>query len=70
MYTRALDETRSLAFAITMNFFDAYDTPGTTTPPANAQPTPSLNEEVSQVVGQLSRFWGGFRKQVRMRVSS
>ncbi|KAI0356194.1 hypothetical protein OH77DRAFT_1423789 [Trametes cingulata] len=46
-----------------MNFFDAYDVPGTTTPPANAQPTQSLNEEVSQVVGQLSRFWGGFRKQ-------
>ncbi|KAH9892830.1 hypothetical protein C8Q73DRAFT_648808 [Cubamyces lactineus] len=46
-----------------MNFFDTYDTPGTTTPPANAQPAPSLNEEVSQVVGQLSRFWGGFRKQ-------
>ncbi|KAI0775650.1 hypothetical protein BD413DRAFT_491465 [Trametes elegans] len=46
-----------------MNFFDAYDVPGTTTPPANAQPTQSLNEEVTQVVGQLSRFWGGFRKQ-------
>ncbi|KAI8993759.1 hypothetical protein BD414DRAFT_534871 [Trametes punicea] len=46
-----------------MNFFDAYDVPGTTTPPANPQPAPSLNEEVSQVVGQLSRFWGGFRKQ-------
>ncbi|KAI0829652.1 hypothetical protein BC628DRAFT_1056169 [Trametes gibbosa] len=44
-----------------MNFFDAYDAPGTTTPPANGQP--SLNEEVTQVVGQLSRFWGGFRKQ-------
>ncbi|CDO69313.1 hypothetical protein BN946_scf184976.g32 [Trametes cinnabarina] len=46
-----------------MNFFDAYDVPGTTTPPANAEASPSLNEEVSQVVGQLSRFWGGFRKQ-------
>ncbi|RPD78253.1 hypothetical protein L226DRAFT_502679 [Lentinus tigrinus ALCF2SS1-7] len=45
-----------------MNFFDAYDVPGTTTPPTN-QPPPSLNEEVTQVVGQLSRFWGGFRKQ-------
>ncbi|KAH9855246.1 hypothetical protein C2E23DRAFT_724835 [Lenzites betulinus] len=44
-----------------MNFFDAYDAPGTTTPPVNEQP--SLNEEVTQVVGQLSRFWGGFRKQ-------
>ncbi|KAL7281275.1 hypothetical protein ACG7TL_004584 [Trametes sanguinea] len=46
-----------------MNFFDSYDVPGTTTPPANAEANPSLNEEVSQVVGQLSRFWGGFRKQ-------
>ncbi|KAI0675014.1 hypothetical protein C8Q78DRAFT_1010023 [Trametes maxima] len=46
-----------------MNFFDSYDVPGTTTPPANTQPAPSLNEEVTQVVGQLSRFWGGFRKQ-------
>ncbi|KAI0645409.1 hypothetical protein C8Q79DRAFT_964452 [Trametes meyenii] len=46
-----------------MNFFDSYDVPGTTTPPANSQPGPSLNEEVTQVVGQLSRFWGGFRKQ-------
>ncbi|KAH9942322.1 uncharacterized protein BXZ73DRAFT_97735 [Epithele typhae] len=46
-----------------MNFFDTYELPGTTTPPANPQPSQSLNEEVEQVVGQLSRFWGGFRKQ-------
>ncbi|TBU43416.1 hypothetical protein BD309DRAFT_960793 [Dichomitus squalens] len=46
-----------------MNFFDAYDISGTATAPAAAQPTQSLNEEVSEVVGQLSRFWGGFRKQ-------
>jgi hypothetical protein len=26
---------------------------------------PTLNEEVSQVMGQLGKFWGGFRKQVR-----
>ncbi|KAI0702974.1 hypothetical protein C8T65DRAFT_655243 [Cerioporus squamosus] len=45
-----------------MNFFDAYDVPGTATPPPNP-PQQSLNEEVTQVVGQLSRFWGGFRKQ-------
>ncbi|OJT13400.1 hypothetical protein TRAPUB_10035 [Trametes pubescens] len=45
-----------------MNFFDAYDVPGTATPPAEAA-QPSLNEEVTQVVGQLSRLWGGFRKQ-------
>ena len=52
-----------------MNFFDAYEVPGTTTPPVNAQPQQSLNEEVEQVVGQLSRFWGGFRKQVRTTVA-
>ncbi|TCD63044.1 hypothetical protein EIP91_006057 [Steccherinum ochraceum] len=58
-----------------MNFLDAYDiaTPPTTTPPPtgsgsaplqDSQPSAqSLNEEVTQVVGQLSRFWGGFRKQ-------
>jgi hypothetical protein len=49
-----------------MNFIDAYEVPGTTTPPAtdnSNQPQQSLNEEVSQVIGQLNRFWGGFRKQ-------
>ncbi|KAM5533340.1 hypothetical protein V8D89_013014 [Ganoderma adspersum] len=46
-----------------MNFFDTYDVSGAATPPTNTQPTQSLNEEVSEVVGQLSRFWGGFRKQ-------
>ncbi|KAL4253467.1 BSD domain-containing protein [Abortiporus biennis] len=47
-----------------MNFLDTYDiaSPGTPEPDA-AQPEQSLNEEVNQVVGQLSRFWGGFRKQ-------
>lgn len=30
----------------------------------SASPQPSLNEEVNQVIGQLGRFWGGFRKQV------
>ena len=34
--------------------------PGTT--PARREPT--LNEEVNEALGQLSRFWGGFRKQV------
>ncbi|GBE81320.1 hypothetical protein SCP_0310470 [Sparassis crispa] len=46
-----------------MNFFDAYDISGPSTPTSGQQAEPSLNEEVSQVVGQLSRFWGGFRKQ-------
>lgn len=46
-----------------MNFLDAYDISGPPTPSASQQPETSLNEEVSQVVGQLSRFWGGFRKQ-------
>ncbi|KAH9924895.1 uncharacterized protein B0H18DRAFT_955294 [Fomitopsis serialis] len=45
-----------------MNFLDTYDIASSPTPPAN-QPETSLNEEVQQVVGQLSRFWGGFRKQ-------
>ncbi|EPQ57337.1 hypothetical protein GLOTRDRAFT_137686 [Gloeophyllum trabeum ATCC 11539] len=44
-----------------MNFFDSYDVPGTATPPPAAQQ--SLNEEVSEVMGQLRGFWGGFRKQ-------
>ncbi|THH29941.1 hypothetical protein EUX98_g4231 [Antrodiella citrinella] len=52
-----------------MNFLDAYDISSSPTPvPTTEQqpPTesPSLNEEVTQVVGQLSRFWGGFRKQI------
>lgn len=50
-----------------MNFLDTYGITGTgtSTPPSNErQPEQSLNEEVSQVIGQLGRFWGGFRKQV------
>lgn len=51
-----------------MNFLDAYDITDPTTTPSGSQegPEPTLNEEVKQVVGQLSRFWGGFRKQVSM----
>ncbi|KZT67186.1 hypothetical protein DAEQUDRAFT_813050 [Daedalea quercina L-15889] len=45
-----------------MNFLDSFDVTSSPTPPPN-QPETSLNEEVQQVVGQLSRFWGGFRKQ-------
>lgn len=55
-----------------MNFFDyelsrsaANATPPQTASGSNAAPEPTLNEEVSQVVGQLGRLWGGFRKQVR-----
>ena len=51
-----------------MNFLDPYDVTTTAartdTPPPGAQPDKSLNEEVSQVLGQLGSFWGGFRKQV------
>ncbi|KAF8894001.1 hypothetical protein BD779DRAFT_1435664 [Infundibulicybe gibba] len=46
-----------------MDFLNTYDIPSAATPPAQPQPEQSLNEEVSQVMGQLGRFWGGFRKQ-------
>ncbi len=51
--------------ATIMSFLDPYDisAAGTSTPPPG-QPEQSLNEEVTQVLGQLNRFWGGFRKQV------
>ncbi len=52
-----------------MNFVDTYDIARSATPNAE-QPQdeqPSLNDEVNQVFGQLGRFWGGFRKQVRSR---
>lgn len=54
-----------------MNFFDyelsrtASATPPQSAAGSSAAPEPTLNEEVSQVVGQLGRLWGGFRKQVR-----
>src|SRR5260221_14536788 len=53
-----------------MSFWDTSftpATPGTSTPPTRTaeQPSPTLNDEVSEVIGQLERFWGGFRKQVR-----
>jgi hypothetical protein len=53
-----------------MSFWDvSYTSPrsGTSTPQPQVagQPSPSLNEEVTEVIGQLGRFWGGFRKQVR-----
>lgn len=48
-----------------MNFLDTYGLTGTgtNTPPVNDHAEQSLNEEVSQVIGQLGKFWGGFRKQ-------
>lgn len=59
----------------TMNFFDTFDVSRSATPTAQSesiqdnsarpQPEVTLNEEVNQVVGQLGRLWGGFRKQVR-----
>ena len=56
-----------------MSFWDVSFTsssPGTSTPQPHVagQPSPSLNEEVTEVIGQLGRFWGGFRKQVRHSV--
>jgi hypothetical protein len=63
-----------------MNAIDLYEydgTVGTKTPQSGSQSPskneenkgskdsePSLNDEVNQVIGQLGRFWGGFRKQV------
>ncbi|KAH9485006.1 hypothetical protein JR316_0001910 [Psilocybe cubensis] len=46
-----------------MNFLDPLDITRSTTPNPNQPEQPSLNEEVNQVIGQLGRFWGGFRKQ-------
>ncbi|KAK2463169.1 hypothetical protein APHAL10511_004824 [Amanita phalloides] len=43
-----------------MNFFDTYEL---TTPVTPNQPQQSLNEEVAEVMGQIGRFWGTFRKQ-------
>lgn len=53
-----------------MNYVDAIDLSGVNTPPANAEepPAQTLNEEVSQVLGQLNSFWGGFRKQVGLTI--
>ncbi|KAG7098714.1 hypothetical protein E1B28_000627 [Marasmius oreades] len=52
-----------------MNFLDPYDitVPATNTPPPESSSQQSLNEEVSQVITSLNRFWGGFRQQVRPR---
>jgi len=48
-----------------MNFLDTFDVATSASPnPEQAAEQPSLNEEVNQVIGQLGRFWGGFRKQV------
>jgi len=50
-----------------MNFLDTFDIAGSASPNPERNPEqPSLNEEVNQVIGQLGRFWGGFKKQVRM----
>ncbi|KAJ7780517.1 hypothetical protein DFH07DRAFT_909944 [Mycena maculata] len=43
-----------------MNFLDPIEITSGTPP---LQPEQSLNEEVTQVMGQLGRFWGDFRKQ-------
>jgi hypothetical protein len=46
-----------------MNFLDTFDVATPASPEQTAE-QPSLNEEVNQVIGQLGRFWGGFRQQV------
>ena len=47
-----------------MNFLDSYDITGRSTPPVT-QPEQTLNEEFSDVIGHISRFWGGFTRQAR-----
>ncbi|KAF9012460.1 hypothetical protein BDQ17DRAFT_1387181 [Cyathus striatus] len=47
---------------ITHEFLDTYDIAPESTPESQNQQQ-TLSEEVNQVVGQLGRFWGGFRKQ-------
>ena len=47
-----------------MNFFDTYDIARGPTPQPSDANQPSLNEEVNEVIGQLGRFWGGFKRQV------
>ena len=44
----------------------ATTSPTTGTPETSTSPTssPTLNEEVQQVIGTLGGFWGSFRKQV------
>ena len=50
-----------------MNFMDTYGIAGPSAgPDSQHQPEQSLDEEVSQVIGQLGRFWGGFKKQARL----
>ncbi|KAG6886187.1 hypothetical protein C0993_000705 [Termitomyces sp. T159_Od127] len=44
-----------------MNFLDTYDIAGQSATSQRAEQ--SLNDEVSEVMGQLGRFWGGFKKQ-------
>ncbi|KIY49080.1 hypothetical protein FISHEDRAFT_65535 [Fistulina hepatica ATCC 64428] len=54
-----------------MNFIDAYDVSGPSTPlPGGHQRQPSLNEEVGQVIGSLGRFWGDFRRQSQSALES
>jgi len=49
-----------------MNYLDTYDISGSGAPAAPPPPAQqSLNEEVNEVLGQITSFWGGFTKQVR-----
>ncbi|PPQ66307.1 hypothetical protein CVT24_007304 [Panaeolus cyanescens] len=54
----------------TMNFLDTYDVARPTTPNPTQEQQPSLNEEVNQVIGQFSRFWGGFKKQSQTAIET
>ena len=73
MYYAKLKTDLELQLIVKVNSADFFDydlTAGSRTPPqsgGSSEPgaEPTLNEEVTQVVGQLGRLWGGFRKQVR-----
>ncbi|ESK96690.1 hypothetical protein Moror_6753 [Moniliophthora roreri MCA 2997] len=48
-----------------MNFLDPYDinASATSNTPTSNDQNQSLNDEVTQVMSSLNRFWGGFRQQ-------
>lgn len=54
--------TEIYCILLVMNFLDTYDIVGSNTP-SETQQEQTLHEEVSDVIGHIGRFWGGFRRQ-------